>query len=151
MIPLVEIGRGLQRSHARRRVLEALDWLGRAPLAAIAEAARQTPARAHAVLHGDLPGFRRDRSLVALELVEQAEDGYEITARGRLVASALRREGGMKLLVEGPVRPAPREARRIARETCPACGHRRGEPLPEEGRIGLPTPEASARGASRRP
>lgn len=146
MVPLLEIGRSMRRSYARRAVLCALDELGTAHAARIAERSRQTAQRVHAVLHGNLPGFRPDLSLLALELVRTAGgEGsvYEITARGRLVVKSLQR-GGLKLLVEGPVfpegTPAPVAARDASRDesrgdgprgegaregVCPTCGQAR--------------------------
>lgn len=136
MIPLLAIGRSMRRSHARRYVLLAVHDLGSSDLARIAERARQTPARTQAVLHGKMPGFRPELSLLALELVRTTDDArYEITPRGQLVVRSLG-PGGLKLLVEGPIPPTPREARRLARETCPACGHRRGEVVPEAAGAG---------------
>lgn len=132
MIPLLEIGRSMRRSHARRMVLCALDDLGRAYIAQVAERSRVSSERVHAVLHGKLPGFRPELALLALELVAEGaptSEGvpYEITARGRLVVKSLRR-GGLRLLVEGPPKPEIAAQESTARAAagaapcCPACG-----------------------------
>lgn len=127
MIPLLAIGRSMRRSHARRRVLLALDALGSAHLAQVAEHARQSPQRVRAVLHGKLPGFRPELSLLALELVRLDEpttegETYEITSRGRLIVKSLER-GGLRLLVEGPLLPMRGAKARPVPHQCPACGH----------------------------
>jgi len=133
MIPLEAIGRSMRRSHARRKVLVALDVLGRGTIAQLAEQARIDVDRVEPVLHGDGKGFRRDLALVTLGLVEKegAGDGglYAITARGRLIVKSLER-GGLRLLVDGPAAAArdaavaAREAAQIAARgnVCPHCG-----------------------------
>ncbi|GEM_PF-5941920 len=123
MLPLLAIGRSMRRSHARRAVLVALDRLGQAGLAPLAEQAGLAPERVRAVLHGRLPGFLPELSLLALELVRQEGEEYAIAPRGRLVVRSLAR-GGLKLLLEGPdaALRAPLEA--AHEERCPACGQR---------------------------
>lgn len=113
MTTLLDIARSLRRSHGRRRVLLALHELERATLAQLAEHARMETKRVHAVLHGQLPGFRPELSLLALGLAttEHAVEGasYAITARGQLMVKSLAR-GGLKLVVDGPAASAAQAA-----------------------------------------
>jgi len=83
----------VRRSKVRYRALMMLNSLGEAYLSQLADAVGVQPTRLRWVMHGHLPAYDPELSLVPIGFVEESRDGryrlYRITARGRRKARSL--------------------------------------------------------------
>lgn len=86
--------RSVTRSRIRRKVLIMLSSLGEAYPRRLARACALDATRLSWILHGHLPQYRPELSLVALGLVRKRTGAngtvYEITTKGRKKARSLR-------------------------------------------------------------